>query len=93
MHNLIVKKCTAACALADFNYVHYFEHYILSIFITPKHLKLIAGGMPSGAFVNNPLEGYRTLVPNKITQTLPTKKTLKVGRGERIDRPLRLALN
>jgi len=25
--------------------------------------------MPSGEFVNNPDEGYRTLVPNKITQT------------------------
>jgi len=25
--------------------------------------------MPSGDFVNNPDEGYRTLVPNKITQT------------------------
>jgi len=30
--------------------------------------------MPSGDFVNNPLEGYRTLVPNKITQTQPTTK-------------------
>jgi len=39
------------------------------MFFTPKHLKLFAGGMPSGDFVNNPLEGYRTLVPNKITQT------------------------
>ena len=82
MHNLIVKKCTAACALANFDYAHYLEHNFLSIFFTPKHLKLIAGGMPSGAFVNNPLEGYRTLVPIKITQTLPTKKTLKAGRGE-----------
>ncbi len=27
---------------------------------------LSACGMPSGDFVNNPLEGYRTLVPNKI---------------------------
>ena len=68
MHNLIVKKCTAACALADFNYVHYFEHYILSIFITPKHLKLIAGGMPSADFVNNLAEGYRTLGRGKITK-------------------------
>ena len=41
---------------------------------TPKHLKLFAGGMPSGNFVNNPLEGYRTLVPNKITQTQPITK-------------------
>ena len=79
MHKLIVKKCTAVCALLNFNYVHYFEHYILSIFITPKHLKLIAGGMPSGAFVNNPLEGYRTLVPIKITQTTQKQKPIKQG--------------
>jgi len=46
-----------------------FTLFLLSMFVTPKHLKLIAGGMPSGDFVNNPLEGYRTLVPNKITQT------------------------
>lgn len=43
--------------------------FLLTMFFAPKHLKLIAGGMPSGDFVNNPLEGYRTLVPNKITQT------------------------
>ena len=43
--------------------------FLLTMFFTPKHLKLFAGGMPSGDFVNNPLEGYRTLVPNKITQT------------------------
>ena len=43
--------------------------FLLAMCLSPKHLKLIAGGMPSGDFVNNPDEGYRTLVPNKITQT------------------------
>ena len=48
--------------------------FLLSMFITPKHLNLFAGGMPSGNFVNNPLEGYRTLVPIKTTQTPPIQK-------------------
>jgi len=48
--------------------------FLLTMFITPKHLKLIACGSLLGDFVNNPLEGYRTLVPNKITQTQPTTK-------------------
>ena len=43
--------------------------FLLSMFITPKHLKLFAGGSLLGDFVNNPDEGYRTLVPIKITQT------------------------
>ena len=47
--------------------------FLLGMFFTPKHLKLFAGGMPSGDFVNNPDEGYRTLVPNKITQNHLTK--------------------
>jgi len=75
MNKLIVKKCTVACALPNFDYVHYFEHISLSMFITPKHLKLFASGMPSGHFVNNPDEGYRTLVTIKITQNNPTSHT------------------
>ncbi len=65
MRNLISEKCKVACALSNFDYVHYLEHYFLSMFFTPKHLKLTAGGMPSGDFVNNPLEGYRTHVARK----------------------------
>jgi len=39
--------------------------------------------MPSGDFVNNPDEGYRTLVPNKITQTQPTTKNPQGQGGAR----------
>jgi hypothetical protein len=41
---------------------------------TPKHLKLTAGGMPSGDFVNNPLEGCRTQGVGKITQKQPARQ-------------------
>ncbi len=61
--------------------------FLLNMYFTPKHLKLIAGGMPSGDFVNNPLEGYRTLIPNKITQTQPITKNPQgqggASKGER----------
>jgi len=56
---------------------------LLLMYLSPKHLKLIAGGMPSGDFVNNPLEGYRTLVPNKITQTQPLTKNQQGQGGAR----------
>ena len=79
MHKLIVNKCTFACALANFGYAHYFEHYFLSMFITPKHLKLAAGGSLIGGFFNNLLEGYRTPVPIKITQNPTIQKPLKQG--------------
>jgi len=71
---LILTKLAIGCEFPKFDYANYFANYFLSMFNTPKHLKLIAGGMPSGDFVNNPLEGYRTLVPNKITQTQPITK-------------------
>ena len=83
MHNLISKKFTVTCDLPDLDCVNYLENNFLSMFNTPKHLKLIAGGMPSGDFVNNPLEGYRTLVPNKITQTQPTTKNPQGQGGAR----------
>ncbi|MBU2034434.1 MAG: hypothetical protein ABH882_00340 [Candidatus Omnitrophota bacterium] len=83
MHKLIVKKRTAACALPNFDYAHYFEHNFLSIFITPKHLNLFACGSLLGDFVNNPLEGYRTLVPNKIIQTPPITKNPQGQGGAR----------
>jgi len=54
--------------------------FLLTMFFTPKHLKLFAGGSLLGGFVNNPDEGYRTLVPNKITQTLPITK-IPQGQG------------
>jgi len=59
------------------------RQFLLTMYFTPKHLKLIAGGMPSGEFVNNPDEGYRTLVPNKITQTQPITKTPQGQGGDR----------
>ncbi|PIP19792.1 MAG: hypothetical protein COX41_01085 [Candidatus Omnitrophica bacterium CG23_combo_of_CG06-09_8_20_14_all_41_10] len=83
MHNLILKKLAARCEFPKFDCVNYLENNFLSMFNTPKHLKLIAGGMPSGDFVNNPLEGYRTLVTNKITQTQPTTKNPQGQGGAR----------
>ena len=83
MHNLISKKFTVPCDLPDLDCVNYLENNFLSMFNTPKHLKLIAGGMPSGSFVNNPLEGYRTLVPNKITQIQPITKNPQGQGGAR----------
>jgi len=79
MDKLIVKKWTTACTLSNFIYVHYFEHYFLSMFITPKHLKLAAGGGLLGELFNNLLEGYRTPVPIKITQNPIIQKPLKQG--------------
>lgn len=52
-----------------FKVCNIFSVILLNMFITPKHLNLFAGGSLLGDFVNNPDEGYRTLVPNKITQT------------------------
>jgi hypothetical protein len=43
--------------------------FLSSMFNTPKHLNLGAGGMPSGILDNTLDEGYRTPLPNKITQT------------------------
>ena len=83
MHNLISKKFTVTCDLPNLDCANYLENNFLSMFFTPKHLKLIAGGMPSGNFVNNPLEGYRTLVPNKITQTQPITKNPQGQGGAR----------
>ena len=79
MDKLIVKKWTTACTLSNFIYAHYFEHYFLSMFITPKHLKLAAGGGLIGGFFNNLLEGYRTPLPIKITQNPPIQKPIKQG--------------
>ncbi len=83
MHKLIVKECTLTCALTHFRYAHYFGHYFLTMFITPKHLKLSACGGLLGSFVNNPLEGYRTLVPIKITQNPSTQKNPRQGGTEK----------
>ncbi|MBI4706864.1 MAG: hypothetical protein HY761_02940 [Candidatus Omnitrophica bacterium] len=79
IRKLIFKKLAVRCELSQFDYANYFANYFLSIFIIPKHLKLFAGGMPSGGFVNNPLEGYRTLVPIKTTQNPLTQKPLRQG--------------
>ena len=84
MDKLIVKKWTTVCTLSNFIYVHYFEHYFLTMFITPKHLKLAAGGGLIGGFFNNLLEGYRTPVPIKITQNPPIQKPLKQGGARKV---------
>jgi len=74
---LIFKKLAEECELSEFGHANYFVNYLRSISFTPKHLKLFACGMPAGNFLHNPLEGYRTLFPIKITQTPPllTKHT------------------
>ena len=71
MDKLIVRKWTTACTLPNFDYVHYFEHYFLSIFFTPKHFQFLARGSLCGSFVTNSLEGYRILVPIKTNQNTP----------------------
>jgi hypothetical protein len=74
---LILKELAEGCEFLEFGRVNYFVNYSRSISFTPKHLKLFACGQPSGTFLHNPLEGYRTLFPIKITQTTPllTKPT------------------
>ena len=52
---------------------------LFKMFIIPKHLKLFAGGGLLGDFVNNLLEGYRTLVPIKITQNTLTQNPTRQG--------------
>ena len=79
MHKLILKKLAARCEFPKFDYANYFANYFLSMFITPKHLKLAAGGGLIGGFFNNLLEGYRTPVPIKITQNPPIQKPIKQG--------------
>ncbi len=71
---LILNKLAVRCEFTKFNHANYFANYFLSMFLTPKHLKLFAGGGLIGAFVNNPLEGYRTLVPIKTTKIPPNQK-------------------
>jgi hypothetical protein len=53
--------------------------FLLTMCLSPKHLKLIAGGGLSGNFVNNPAEGYRTLVPIKTTQNPSIQTPIKQG--------------
>ena len=56
------------------------EQFLLNIFFTLKHLKLICCGMPSGNFVNNSDEGYRTLVSEQ-NHTKPTLKQKNQDKG------------
>ncbi|MGD0336193.1 MAG: hypothetical protein ABSB18_03750 [Candidatus Omnitrophota bacterium] len=79
IRKLIFTKLAVRYELKKFDYANYFANYFLSMFITPKHLKLFAGGGLSGNFVNNPAEGYRTLVPIKITQNPTIQKPTKQG--------------
>ncbi len=74
---LIFKKLAEGCEFFEFGRANYFVNYSRSSSFTPKHLKLFACGMPAGTLLHNPLEGYRTLFPIKITQTttLLTKPT------------------
>ncbi len=59
-----------------------FTLFLLTMVFTPKHLKLIACGSLLGILDNVPLEGYRTLVANKITQNPIPQKTHK-GRARK----------
>ena len=79
MHKLISKKFTVTCGLPNLDYANYLENNFLSMFFTPKHLKLAAGGGLIGGFFNDLLEGYRTPVPIKITQNPPNQKNIKQG--------------
>lgn len=79
INKLILKKLAVRCEFLPFDYDNYFVNYYLSMFITPKHLKLAAGGGLIGGFFNNLLEGYRTPVPIKITQNPPIQKPIKQG--------------
>ena len=56
------------------------EQFLLNIFFTLKRLKLMSRGMPSGDFVNNSDEGYRTLV-EKQNHTKPTLKQKNQDKG------------
>ena len=58
--------------------------FLLTMLLSPKHLKLFAGGGLSGGFVNNPAEGYRTLVPIKITQNPSTQTPTRQGGARKI---------
>ncbi|MFA5063782.1 MAG: hypothetical protein WC578_06940 [Candidatus Omnitrophota bacterium] len=79
INKLILKKLAVRCEFLPFDYDNYFANYYLSMFITPKHLKLAAGGSLIGGFFNNLLEGYRTPLPIKITQNPPIQKPIKQG--------------
>jgi hypothetical protein len=56
---------------------------LFNMFITPKHLNSLAGGSLLGDFANNPVEGYRTLIPSKTTQTPPFPSHLTRQGGAR----------
>jgi len=79
INKLILKKLAGRCEFFQFDYANYFANCFLSKFITPKHLKLAAGGSLSGGFFTNLLEGYRTPVPIKITQNPTIQNPLKQG--------------
>ena len=86
IRKLIFKKLAVRCEFTKFDYANYFANYFLSIFITPKHLKLFAGGMPSGNFSCSSLEGYRTLFPIQITQNLtPSTQGARQGGASKGD--------
>ena len=79
INKLILKKLAGRCEFFQFDYANYFANCFLSMFITPKHLKLAACGGLIGGFFNNLLEGYRTPLPIKITQNPPIQKPIKQG--------------
>jgi len=83
IRKLIFKKLAVRYEFIDFGYANYFAKYFLSMLITPKHLKLAAGGGLIGGFFNNLLEGYRTPVPIKIHQTTQPTKPFNQGGLER----------
>ena len=62
----------------------YFKAKFLTICFAPSYLKALAGGSLWSDFVNNPHEGYRALVPEKITktQTQPSLANHLPGAGQ-----------
>ncbi len=54
MRNLISKKFTVTCDLPNLNCVNHLENNFLSMFFTPKHLKLFACGEPNRRFRQQP---------------------------------------
>ena len=67
-----------------FKVCNIFSVILLNMFITPKHLKLAAGGSLIGGFFNNLLEGYRTPSTSKTTQTPQNKNPSRQGGARKV---------
>ena len=67
-----------------FRVCNIFPGILLTMFITPKHLNLFAGGSLLGNSAFNPLEGYRTPSTSKTTQTPQNKNPSKQGGARKV---------